>query len=189
MKKLFSLILLFVTVSLCTGCRKQALPAPSYPLDAGTIEAALERLDLPWTITNRVDWGEGRVYYDLCNEDQKGIAQISSVADGTSRVLQINFFSSTAIDAPLPADDWEKAIRLAAVLYGGFSDDKQIYETFQSTYEEASLTEPIPGAIPKDQERIRWNQEIGKTHCFIGLRRQNVDSDSPKTELVSILLR
>lgn len=187
-KLVVSGILLCLAMSICSGCKKESLPMPEYPLDKPTVEAVLEDAGLLWDITNEELWGEGRVFYELCDKEGKAIAVISSVGDGSTRVLQLTFFSLTAITTPLPREDWEKSVNLATILYGGFEAKGQVFETFQNTYKEMALVDSLPNSVPKDKQRIRWRNEINGVECFIGLSRWDGSSDTPTTEMVSIIL-
>lgn len=158
----------------------------TFPLDATTIETALEEVGLTWKITSSEEWGKGRILYELCGTDEKGIATISSIGDGETRVLQINFFSSTAIDSSLAESEWEKAIRLATLLYGGFEDVEQVYRVFQDTYDEIAVIDDIPGTNSKDQKRIRWKNKMNDINCFVGFSQTGLNTETPETEIVSI---
>lgn len=187
MRRAINIIVMLCTIAvLCCGCSKQQLPMPIYPLDMTTVETALAEVELPWTIINEEAWGEGRILYELCNEENKGIAFISSAEDDNTRALQLSFFSSTELYASLPVEDWDKVVRLATIFYGGFENEGQVYDVFQKTYNELALVDEVPNAVPKDQERIRWKNEVNNINCFIGLCRKDIDSDSPTTELVTI---
>lgn len=169
------------------GAIKQPIPMSEYPLSKATVEAALEETGLFWTITNEEPWGGNRAFFELCDKDEKAIAVISSVGGDRTRVLQLTFFSSSEKTVPLDQKDWEKAVDLATILYGGFEEKGQVFEAFQNTYEEKALIDKAPGAVPKDKERMRWRNEVNGVDCFIGLHRLNVDSGSPTTEIVSVI--
>lgn len=189
MKKLIVIMVLsHIIIGICNGCSKQQLPMSEYPLTEATIEAALTKAELFWTIANRVDFDEDRVYYELVNEDKKEIAVISSVGGLGKRLLQINLLFTSTTSVPLPPEDWGKTVRLATILFGGFEHENQIFDTFQNTFNEKALIDGIPGTDPKDQERIRWSDDINNVNCFIALRRRNIKSDSPTTEMVSIII-
>lgn len=178
--------MLISVIGICCGCEKQELLIPQYPLETDTIEAALNDVGLTWIITNRAEWGEGRVLYELCNTEKKGIATISSVRDGSTRTLQLNFFSSTEIDSPLPETDWEKVMRLAAILYGGFEDAGQVYEVFRDTYDDIAVVDDIPDTDSKDQKRIQWKNKINGIDCFAGFRQKGLFKENSETEIVTI---
>ena len=80
------------------------------PLDKAAIIGGLEQVDLPWVITCEEVWRDGGKYYELCDDNKNGIANISSILDGEDRLLQISFFSDTEIDSALPPNEWEKPL-------------------------------------------------------------------------------
>lgn len=186
-KFVIGIILLCLTISICCGCKKNSLPMPLYPLDEAIVEAGLEETTLLWKITKKEIWGEGRVYYDLCDKDGKAIAVISSVGDGSTRLLQLTFYTSSAITAPLPGKDWEKAVNLATLLYGGFREKGQVFEAFQNTYEDMAMADNTPGSTLNNKESIRWRMEINGVDCFVGLHYRDRNQDTPATEMVSII--
>ena len=66
-----------VVLAGCCGCGRQGLPVPEFPLEAGVVEAALERAGLPWTIAAEESWAEGQTVYTL--HDPEGWLRSSRV--------------------------------------------------------------------------------------------------------------
>ncbi len=192
MRKLLHSIVLLCFVVICCGCSKQEPPVTLYPPDSDTIEAALDDLGLEWTITEEEDMSEDeeveRILYTLCDTDKKEIAYIylTGKENHETRSVQISFFSESEIASSLPASDWEKAIRLATILYGRFEDAGQVYKVFEDTYEETAVIDDRPGTKAKGEKRIRWESKVNDVSCFIGFVQTGVDTGRKEIEMVSI---
>lgn len=165
----------------------EALPVPAYPLEEASLKDAVKESGLNWDLKKCEILKEDQTVYTFSDTSGKDIAYISCSGEGDSRFLQLSFFSSGEISAPLPEDDWDNILNLASSLYGGFRDTEQLAADFQNTYEETALTDQ-PEFIPADEERVQWRREIQGIDCFVGLKRKGSSSDSAVTEMVTVQL-
>lgn len=181
-------VLLLVLIIMYYSYSKQSLPIPDFPLAQTDIANALQDVGFNWSIGEEQLLAEGQNNYELRGDDGKLIAFISSVQNSETRLLQISFFSSSAISSPLPEEDWDDALVLAAILYGGFNGKQQLRESFQNTYESNMTSEIIVDASPDEKEVIRWRSEVNHYNCFVGMRRTNLNEATPITNLIQITI-
>ena len=161
------------------------MPSNIDNIDTHALEDIIEEIGLSWKIVKKDSWGEGRVLFECVNEDNLSIATISTAIEDNKKVLQLSFFSTTEITAPLPNEDLEKVFQLASVLYGGFDEEDQFYQNFLSTNEE---TEFIERVLEDDKESIRWQNSINDIDCFVGYRNLESDAETQTPELIAIIL-
>lgn len=193
MRKLVIIIIsLSAVLSVSCGCSKQSLPISDYPLSADTVEAAVEKVGFSWTISREDSWAENHTVYELDNDDEKLIAFISNAGEDDKRFFSLVSFSSwggsSDIMVPLLEEEWEKAIVLATILYGGFEDENQVYENFKDTYGESTLTyktieDDFSGNSP-ERTIIIWDNEVEGINCSISFSQQG--EDPLITEIVNI---
>lgn len=172
-------------IMFCSGCNKQPLPSNLDHIDTPALEEMIKEVGLSWKIVEKGSWGVGRTFFECVNEDNLSIATISVAKEENKTVLQFSFFSTTELSTPLPAKDWEKVFQLASILYGGFDDETQFYQTFLNTCEEAEFIERI---VDNNKESIRWRNSINDINCFVGFDILNTNSDSEASELFAIFL-
>ena len=131
-----------VVLAGCCGCGRQGLPVPEFPLEADVVEAALERAGLPWTIAAEESWAEGHTVHTLHDPEGRMVAIVSSTGEPQGRMLRLSFLPSEndpyGVSVSLPAQDWEKAVILGTILYGGFAEEREVYTAFLATRNDKS---------------------------------------------------
>ncbi len=167
MKKFGSLFLALALAALClAGCGgKETLAKPEFPLTDEAITAALAQAELEWVIDpeGTHPGEEGTVLHTLRAPDGtlRG-GTLSSVVDGKrylSMTLPTNAADTDpAAPRPFTWADWEQALRLAALLYGGFEDAGELYDAFSQ--EPADLSEG----------RMTWDKELSGVFCRVTAR-------------------
>lgn len=167
--------------------KKDALPQPAFPLDEEVISAALEKSGLPGILSESetTSLAEGRrmhvvrspiiTYSDTISTEEAYanpstrllIAGISSGTIEGERVLIIVF---DQIDVPdqMSWEDWKQQIVFAALLYGGFEDEEQVYRAFAGK------------ELPYGENAFqRWDAQLPGGYCTVTYRTSN-ESSNPK---------
>lgn len=160
------------------GCRTaspeelpaESLPRPEFPLTEETVNAALEQSGFPGEISSSEtqSYQEGQIVYSLRDATR-------TYVPGGNAVLSAGISSSFAdgerflqIVVPLPEQeepepfDWEDLkpeLVLAALLYGGFADEEEIYRSFCG--EEFS----------EEQGWGQWTQDLTGGYCQVSVSR------------------
>lgn len=162
--------LLLLTTLVCLGCQRKpsGIPVQDYPLDTAAIEAALQNAGLDWNVRQEEEARPNVTTHTLLNSENKIMAFVSSAGDSNSRGLQLVFMSSrynnSKLRAALPQTDWDKALHLSALLYGGFeTEDQLINESRQFLQEHAASPCNASEAIVTSN----WKQEIDGIICII----------------------
>ena len=182
-----------VVLAGCCGCGRQGLPVPEFPLEAGVVETALERAGLPWTIAAEESWAEGQTVYTLHDPEGRMVAIVSSTGEPQGRMLRLSFLPSEndpyGVSVSLPRQDWEKAVVLGTILYGGFAEEREVYTAFLATRNEKSAAvqqgEPPSGARKTYEAVTEWKSEIRGTGCAVRIGQPR--ADAPESDLLLIL--
>ena len=177
--------LLCLSPGILSGCQNSKLPMPQFPLEKPAVEQALAESGLDWEIAQEETLKEGHVVYTLSGKDGQPVAFLSSLGSDKTRILQINFLDSEERKPAIPYEDWEKAICLASILYGGFDSAGQVCENFNQTYEEKSVAD-TPGNGYQYIERIQWQNQLNGVHCFLGFGSQKAGGQLSEAEFVTI---
>ena len=136
MKKLIRYIMICFVALCFVGCFKRPTETsiPDYPLYIGDIEESLENIGLSWTVQKQENTIEDTSSYTLYTTNGQMLAIIDSTGHDDKRRLQLSFMHSENdrwdLTASLPRGEWEKAVQLAILLYGGFSDTEQLAQDF-----------------------------------------------------------
>lgn len=185
MKKAIIVILACSISMMCIACQKSpdALSIPAFPLEAFLIEAALEDVNLDWTVKQEIESREHVTTFTLYDAENKMIALLTSTKKSEARGLQLSFISSEHVESkirtPLPQEDWEKVISLSTSLYGGFDDKKIIEESRQFLQEEISNFNFASGTI----NLPTWERDISGIHYIMQLR---VSPNAKQTDFYTI---
>ncbi len=187
-----SLVIIIIALCISAGifynqCENQKMPASIFPLQREVLEQVLSGSGLGWNAAEENTLREDHVLYVINNQEGQPVAEISSVGGNEKRILQINFLALKGTQANISQKDWEKAVRLATILYGGFKNENQVYKNFQETYDERVIIDRVPGYNPEFCERIRWENEIGGVNCFLGFGGQEKGGGLSKAQLVTII--
>lgn len=164
-------MLCFVSIS-----KKDVLPQPSFPLDEEVIIAALEKSGLPGILSESetTSWFEGHkahtvrspsiTYSDIIStEEAKAnpstrllMAGISSAVIDGERALT-TLFDQIDISDQMTWEDWKQHIVFAALLYGGFEDEEQVYQAFAGK------------EFPSSDENslFQWDAQLPQGYCTV----------------------
>lgn len=189
MGKFFHSVLVIIIAGILCSCRKQNLPVPVYPLDASTIEEALHKTNLLWTIAKEESWVENHTVYTMHDTDGRMTAVISSAEKNEKRLLIMVFMPSQYdlyhVTISVPDEDWEKVIKFGTILYGGFENENSVYNNFVNNYDSKSSTVEVPeippGAMNNYIELMDWSDKFNDIYYII--RTGHVEKDSPHTDL------
>lgn len=136
-RSLLCLFLAFGVSLSVAGCKKSGLPQPDFPLQRQIIASALEQTGLPWAIADSetTSSAENHLAYTLRDpENKKLTGAISSAITEGERFLQVSSISYPAlVNGETPAfawESWKQQLIFAALLYGGFEDEEEVYRAF-----------------------------------------------------------
>lgn len=191
MKKIFRIIaILFLLIVTLSGCKKETLQTPVYPLDTATVNTALEQVGLPWVIAKEESWMENQTVYTLNNADDKMVAVILSGAVTDGHLLNMSFMSSYHnqwdISRSVPQEDIQKVIHLATILYGGFDDSQHLYENYTKTSDSKTEVVESNGAPENIAFQHAWKNKVNGITCCI--RFSEADSDPDSKDIRQLIL-
>lgn len=147
---------LFIVLSL-SGCQKERLPVPEYPLNIESLSVILEECDMSHTIVEEepisVDGIEGQSFalYEK-PEDTFAYAGIATREKGEERSLGCTFIT-LSMDSDITEEEFKQAIVLATRLFGDFKTETQVYDKFMKNFD------------PEDG--LTWETEIDGIYCRI----------------------
>lgn len=176
-RRLFYSFLVLGALFLLAGCQKSGLREPDFPLEEADITAALEQTNLPGTISDdKTLLSEEYASYVLDSEDQKLPAAIilSSNVEG-KRFLSLTFISPpTSKDYVFLWDDWKQQLALAALLYGGFTDEDEIYwGFFEQEAPDGELEVNENNLEHLIAEQYEWDAEFSAGYCRVSYKLVN----------------
>ena len=131
-----------------------------FPLSGDAVNDALTAVGLPVRINDEEtqSYTEGQIAYTLRNDGEDLYpwgAVVSALYDGGKRYLQVNYQEAAGEDTTFRWEDWQKTIHLAAILYGGFTDDGQLYRQLSAL--------PIPGDAA---DGAAWDLNTNGAYCY-----------------------
>lgn len=191
MRRLISVLLALSLMCPLSGCRKGGLPQPDFPLEEAVVTAALEQTGLPGEISESDTFSNTEGYTSYMLRDQKDqkekrmfTAVVSSALTEGERFLQIHFRSPSVSEPPPFAwEDWKQQLVFAALLFGGFSDEEEIYREF--------FAQEVPeGETPLTADGMRldvyttdireWDAQLPAGYCKVRYYQSstNVESSS-----------
>ncbi|MDO4274031.1 MAG: hypothetical protein Q4D16_10195 [Eubacteriales bacterium] len=165
----------FVLAMLCltVACGKHALPQNTFPLEDEVITDALEKTGLEGeiseseTIANveeqimHVVRSKTEIYSDMIFpvEDYSDPTSKVIVAGITSSVIEGRrlslFFQQKDVSDQLVWEDWKKQMVFAALLYGGFENEEEVYQAFNGK------------ELPEGKEAFQWDAELPSAYCRV----------------------
>lgn len=174
------LIFLFLAAGMlrmpCFGSApsRDILPRPAFPLEDEVIIAALEKSGLPGRLseTETVSSGKGQrthtvrsltvTYSDMVSEEEADAdpgtrlltACIRSVLTEGERAL-ITIFDQIDISGQMEWEDWKQQLTFAALLYGGFESEEQVYRSFAGR------------ELPAGENFCRWDAHLPAGYCIV----------------------
>ena len=134
----------------------------AFPLSETAVTTAVNAVGLPLTILpeGTQSYTEGHITYTLHGggEDIYPFGAVSSaVYDGGKRHLTVMYMTRPEGDTAFRWEDWRQAITLAGKLWGGFTDDEQLYRQLSDLN------------IPNDSVTgASWEAETDGGFCSIG---------------------
>lgn len=178
----FGLFLLGMLL-LVSGCQMSKHVQTAYPLEEDELTRLLEQVGLPGTISEdeTVSRQEGHISYVIRNPaetygnsgNNKLVANVTSLVRKDGRVLSTIFHQSVAGE-PIVWADWERQIKLAALLYGGFEDEGTLYK---------ACTE---AELPTDTTSFRWETDFPEGYyCVVYRSHKNKAYDERSFEVVT----
>lgn len=175
MKKLLCCIpALLATICLFSGCNSPLLPVPEYPLSTAAVTDALRESELSWSVEEGDALLENQSAFSLLQDETLIAGIVSTLADGRHHLF-IVFPSYHNNKQSLPEQEWKKAITFATLLYGGFEDKHQIYNSFTNDYDTKNTTKWATGKIAGDtigsEQASIWKDKINDVYCSVHLSR------------------
>lgn len=165
MRKHFFLLAILSLQWILVGCQTVDIDLPEYPLDEKTVISAVEAVGLPWTMSEEdtISLFENQISYSFYAEEEIG-TQISSAISGKTRILQMVCGAPIMDEEPeFSWDDWEKQLALASQLFGGFSDDKELFSALSG--QEMPESQPLTDGM--DGELLHWETELSAAYCVV----------------------
>lgn len=191
MKKILILLLtLSMGAAILCACKKQTMPVPEYPLDADSIDAALQEWGIVCTMQEDDSTRQGVSLYNMQSaENGHFIFGVLSAQKDGERLLSIAFPLSYLYNS-IPAEECENAIAFATLLFGGFESTHQVYENFIQEYDTVNTEREEneffgSNARVRVQEVSRWESIIGGTTCRIVLEHPTLSE--PQEYLTDII--
>ena len=211
--RLFTLVMTVVAATLVlSGCQTapaetppaetppaETLPQPEFPLTEEAVNAALEQSGFPGEISaeETQSYQEGHIAYSLRDDSRTYTAggnAVLSAAISSSLVDGVRFL---AVTIPLPSqkeppepfqwEDMKPELVMAALLYGGFTDEEELYrafseEEFPQDQEAGQWTEPVT-------DWGQWTKDLTGGYCEVTVKRTREPTGSkPYSEIRSIMI-
>lgn len=116
-----------------------------YPFSSEILENSLEKVELPWKISEEQSWMENQRAFTLVNEENSIVATISAAGDEKGRSLMFGFMSKrneltdpNNIQTPVTEEEFLKVLEMAALLYGDFKSTTQLVKDYQDNFDSKS---------------------------------------------------
>lgn len=176
-------LFLFGILVLASGCQKSERFQTAFPLEADEVTRLLVQVGLPGEISEKETQSRqnGSISYVIRDAaetygdcgNSKMVANVVSLARRDGRALSTIFDQSVA-DEPILWADWERQIKLATLLYGGFEDEEALYKAC------------IEAELPSGSNSFRWETELSEGYCRVYYEpRRNKTYDERGYELVT----
>lgn len=159
---------LFLTVcvlaALLAGCKKENQFQTTFPLDAETVTAAMEKTGLPGVISESetTSAAENHMHYVIRSETEtfEGSDYPLLVADISSASFDDGRMLATIFDQKVEAnqmvwEDWKQQFLFAAALYGGFENEEALYQAFSGK------------ELPKGETTFAWDAQLPEGYCRV----------------------
>lgn len=187
-RRLLCALLAVSLVFAFSGCKKDGTPQPAFPLEQSVVSAALEQTGLPGGIseTETISNTAEHISYVLRDpvktygdsENKLMTATISSAITEGERFLQIIYLSPYSTEKPAFAwEDRKQQMLFAALLYGGFEDDEELYRVFFEQEMPEATVPPIyrEGDKQTIEERLEWDAKLPSGYCRVRYTLQKMD--------------
>lgn len=172
-----------------SGCQKNQRFQTTFPLEAGDVTRLLEYVGLPGEISEDETESRqaGRISYVIRDNTEtygdggnsKMVANVVSLAHRDGRALS-TIFNQSAVGDSIVWSDWQRQIKFAALLYGGFADEEALYKAC------------IEADLPADTKSFRWEAELPEGYCCVSFnprRNRTNDERGYEVETYSVILR
>ena len=149
----------------------------SFPLSEETVNDTLTAVGLPLRVDPRKtqSYADGQIVYTLRGEGEDLYpwgAVHSAVYDGGKRVLTVIYLEEAAESTVFRWEDAQRAITLANTLWGGFSDDGQLYRQLSA----------LP--IPQDAANgASWALDTGNGYWRVTYTVSTIQEEPNRTNL------
>lgn len=165
------------------ACEKDVLPQPDFPLEEAVITSALKTAGLPGIISDSEteSYAEGHIKYVVRSQTEAYSDKISpeeAQANPSSRVIIAGVDSSISegertlsiifdqkdVPEQFAWEDWKKQIVFAALLYGGFEDEEDVYQAFagKELPKSGNLKE-----LPENERPLEWDAQLPGGYCQV----------------------
>ncbi|WP_298024805.1 hypothetical protein [uncultured Dysosmobacter sp.] len=182
-RRLFYSLFVLGILFLLAGCQKSGLQEPDFPLKEADIITALAQTNLPGTISDdKTILSEEYTSYVLDSADQRlPVAIIFSSNYEGKRFLSLTFISPpTSKDCVFLWEDWKQQLALAALLYGGFTDEDEIYRGFfEQEVSDGELEVNENNFDHLIAEQYEWDAEFSAGYCrvYYKLVNSSIETD------------
>jgi hypothetical protein len=191
------IFLAVIVLCLFTSCITEVLPKPAFPLEKEVIASALLKSNLPGIISESetIHGAAGNIIYVVRNpyiavpyaesEKEAGttpdcgliISGISSAVIEGERYLSASFTQGNAPDK-FAWSNWKRHIVFAALLYGGFENEEEIYNAFKDK------------EFPEGEYFFAWDAEIQGRYIIVNCQSRNyLDSFGVPKQREHVIMR
>ena len=156
--------LFLIGILLVCGCQKNERVQTAYRLEPDEITSLLEQVGLPGEISGEetASYREGHISYVIRDPaetygdggNSKMVANVASFSSKDGRAL-LTVFNQNVSEEPIVWADWERQIKLAALLYGDFEDEESLYKAC------------IEAELPTDTNSFQWKTELPEGYCCV----------------------
>ena len=141
-----------------TPMPRAAFSGAAFPLSEEEVNNTLMAVGLPLRVDPQEtqSYADGQIVYTLRGEGEDLFpwgSVHSAVYDGGKRVLTVIYLEEAAESTAFRWEDAQRAITLAGMLYGGFSDDGQLYRQLSAL--------PIPQDAANGASGASWALDTG----------------------------
>lgn len=160
---IFTGIFILITIFINTKSINSTLP----PENAFFLheEIILKTDNIEFNLEQTQPLNEGSVVYNIYNENDKQIGIASFTETDKRRLINFNLIDTTnsklSISEPIKKEQWSDLISLICMLYGGFSDDSNVYDKF--------IKDIKSDKYITDDGNTVWDKKIDGKYIFIRL--------------------
>lgn len=153
-----------LSLSACQNAEKS-----NFPLEADAVNAAIEQMALPWVLSESEDLsGTGDLIAHTINTEEGCKVIVSGSLYKREKIMTMYSVSEQVAEKPdFSWADWKRNIEFAAVLYGGFADQEELYLVLSlqemPEFEELQVDgDALPGG-----ESLHWVAKLPAGYCVV----------------------
>lgn len=160
---ILSLCVLCLLCRLCNNEKKENFQT-DFPLEPEVVSNALEKTGLAGEISESESSAQGKGYSQYvirrnieehkAIESSEFIANISTLERKDGRILYA-VFNQGNVSNQIEWEKWKKQILFATLLYGGFEDEKDVYQAFYGR------------ELPDGKTSFRWDAQLSGGYCVV----------------------